>query len=164
MEQTILHGDNTLTVTYEQAEDGYRVTAGDSDFVLIPEFAQGGEFVVRIDGERKTVYAARDRDARYVFIDGRQYVFREESSDYNGTGAVAVSGDFISSPMPGTVIKINCAVGDAVCENDTLVVVEAMKMENMLRAPVSGTVSKINYGEGDLVDAGAPIVEIDSGK
>jgi biotin carboxyl carrier protein len=53
--------------------------------------------------------------------------------------------------MPGTVVRYEKKEGDAVEEGDTVVILEAMKMENSLTSPVAGTLKSINYSEGDAV-------------
>jgi propionyl-CoA carboxylase alpha chain len=63
--------------------------------------------------------------------------------------------------MPGLVVKIPVAVGDTVDEGTTLAIIEAMKMQNELRASRKGTVKKINFSEGEQVDAFQPIVELE---
>ena len=63
-------------------------------------------------------------------------------------------GTPLSAPMPGMIVKYEKNVGDAVKEGETVVVLEAMKMENALGAPASGTVKAINFGSGDSVAKG----------
>jgi len=65
--------------------------------------------------------------------------------------AAAVDGHPIKAPMPGTVVRYEKKEGDAVEEGDTVVILEAMKMENSLTSPVAGTLKSINYSEGDAV-------------
>lgn len=72
-----------------------------------------------------------------------------------GLGA---GGKEIRSPMPGRVVKLLVAVGDEVAEGDACVVVEAMKMENELRAPTAGTVQAIHAEEGASVEGQALLV------
>jgi acetyl/propionyl-CoA carboxylase alpha subunit len=67
----------------------------------------------------------------------------------------------VTAPMPGTVIKVHAAVGDAVRARDPLVVLEAMKMETPLVAPFDGTVRAVHVSEGQHVDRGAVLVELD---
>jgi biotin carboxyl carrier protein len=62
--------------------------------------------------------------------------------------------------MPGKVVKVLVATGDAVTAGQPLVVVEAMKMETTLAAEIDGTVKAVNASTGDTVDAGAVLVEI----
>ena len=63
----------------------------------------------------------------------------------------AVEGTPMKAPMPGMIVKYSKQVGDAVSKGDTVVVLEAMKMENALQAPVGGTIKVINFSSGDSV-------------
>ena len=60
--------------------------------------------------------------------------------------------------MPGNILKVNVAVGQAVKEGDVLVVLEAMKMENEIFAPCAGTVAQVLVSKGSTVDTGATMV------
>ncbi len=68
--------------------------------------------------------------------------------------AAAVEGTPLAAPMPGMVIKYEKNVGDSVEKGDTVVVIEAMKMENSLPAPASGVIKAINFNSGDSVAKG----------
>lgn len=74
--------------------------------------------------------------------------------------APAVSGNAIISPMPGQVQKILVSPGDTVKVGDIVVTIEAMKMENQIRATMEGTVSSVHVSEGDVVAEGAPLVSL----
>ena len=58
------------------------------------------------------------------------------------------------APMPGMIVSYEKNVGDAVEEGETVLILEAMKMENALAAPCSGTIQAINYKSGDSVGKG----------
>jgi oxaloacetate decarboxylase alpha subunit/pyruvate carboxylase subunit B len=75
--------------------------------------------------------------------------------------SAAVSGTPVNAPMPGMIIKYEKNVGDAVNEGETVVVIEAMKMENALPAPASGVVVAINYASGDSVAKGEVLAVIE---
>ncbi|WP_424347140.1 acetyl/propionyl/methylcrotonyl-CoA carboxylase subunit alpha [Kocuria sp. CH-021] len=77
-----------------------------------------------------------------------------------GGGAAAASGDSLSSPMQGTIVKIAVDNGDEVAEGDLVLVLEAMKMEQPLTAHKSGTVSGLSVSPGDTVSAGAVLATI----
>ena len=66
----------------------------------------------------------------------------------------------VNSPMPGTILDVKVAVGQAVKEGDLLVILEAMKMENEIYAPCAGTVAQVLTSKGATVDTGAPLVTI----
>ena len=74
--------------------------------------------------------------------------------------AVTGAGEAVNAPMPGTIIKVNVAQGQAVKEGDVLCILEAMKMENEIIAPKSGTVTQVVVAKGAKVDTGAPLVVI----
>ncbi|MGQ8335268.1 acetyl-CoA carboxylase biotin carboxyl carrier protein [Sunxiuqinia sp. A32] len=70
------------------------------------------------------------------------------------------SGVAIKAPLPGTILKINVAVGDEVKEGQNLLVMEAMKMENQVLAEKAGQVSAIKVKEGDAVLQDDVLIEI----
>ena len=74
--------------------------------------------------------------------------------------AVTGAGEPVNAPMPGTILKVNVANGQAVKEGDVLCILEAMKMENEIMAPKSGTITQVVVSKGAKVDTGAPLVVI----
>lgn len=72
----------------------------------------------------------------------------------------AAGGTPIKAPLPGTVLEINVSVGQAVKAADQVAVLEAMKMENSIRAGVDGTVKSIEVNKGDAVLEGTVLITI----
>lgn len=72
----------------------------------------------------------------------------------------AGSGAKVLSPLPGTITDIPVKVGGAVAIGDTVIVLEAMKMQNNIEAEVSGTITSVLVSKGDTVMEGAPLVTI----
>ena len=70
----------------------------------------------------------------------------------------AVAGEQVTSPMPGTIVKMNVKAGQAVKSGEVLAVLEAMKMENEIMAPHDATVAQILTDVGTKVDTGTPII------
>ncbi|MBI5590434.1 MAG: pyruvate carboxylase subunit B [Deltaproteobacteria bacterium] len=74
--------------------------------------------------------------------------------------AAPVDGTAINAPMPGMIVRFDKNVGDAVSKGETVVILEAMKMENALAAPVDGTIKSINFKSSDSVPKGAVLCVI----
>jgi biotin carboxyl carrier protein len=74
--------------------------------------------------------------------------------------AAAAGTTPVNSPMPGTILDIKVAVGQAVKEGDLVCILEAMKMENEIYAPCSGSVAQVLVTKDQSVDTGAPLVTI----
>jgi acetyl-CoA/propionyl-CoA carboxylase biotin carboxyl carrier protein len=79
----------------------------------------------------------------------------------SGGAAAAATGDSLTSPMQGTIVKVAVANGDVVVEGDLIVVLEAMKMEQPLTAHRSGTITGLGAAPGETIAAGAVIASIE---
>lgn len=113
------------------------------------------------DGDRRwRVAIAPDGDATWVFVNGQVARLESETSPTRtrakGRGDVGVM-----APMPATVVAINAAAGETVKEGDTLIVLEAMKMELPIKSPRSGRVKAVHCAKGDLVQPGVNLLEIE---
>ena len=75
--------------------------------------------------------------------------------------AAPVSGNAIKTPLPGVIIDVKVKVGDTVKKGDTVVVLEAMKMENNINAPKDGVVKSILVNKGDSVSEGTDLLVIE---
>ena len=74
--------------------------------------------------------------------------------------AAAGAGNAVTSPLPGVILEVSVKVGDVVKRGDKVMVLEAMKMENVIEATADGTVTAIKVDKGDSVLEGAPLVII----
>ncbi len=110
---------------------------------------------LEIDGVRR-IYAV-DGDAVNT-ADGQ--VDLVELPRFTDPTAEAAAGSLVS-PMPGTVLRVRVAEGDAVEARQPLLVLEAMKMEHEIVAPAAGTVTELRVAEGAQVEAGAILAVIE---
>ena len=76
------------------------------------------------------------------------------------TPSASAGGKPVVAPLPGTINDIKVKVGDKVSAGDTVVILEAMKMQNNIEAETSGTVTSINVNKGDAVMEGDTLVTI----
>ena len=119
--------------------------------------ASSGRLIVEIEGIPKFAHVARVGDDWWIHLDGRAHVVKgyEKGSQ---KGQDSDSG--LTAPMPGTILEVLVKKGQRVREGQTLMVMEAMKMEHKIQAPSNGEVSLIHFQEGDRVDMGSALIEL----
>jgi 3-methylcrotonyl-CoA carboxylase alpha subunit len=124
-----------------------------------------GEVSLEAGGRRRRLHVARLGDRLEVSEDGASYSVQRAGPpavDAAGPRAGAGGGTArLEAPMPGRVVKVAVREGESVREHQTLVVLEAMKIEHTVAAARDGVVRAIHHREGDTVDAGALLVELD---
>ena len=110
------------------------------------EEAAAGALLLSVNGIRVPVSVARPRSGRA----------RQDRQAVSAAGPLT-----ISAPMPGRIVKVLVKPGEGVTSRQGLIVVEAMKMENELRAPRAGTVREVRVAEGALVEAGTALLVLE---
>lgn len=114
---------------------------------------------VDIDGQMRSAFVEKVGDQLWAQIDGRTFNY-SPSRRASGQSEAATDPTKIISPMPGKITKVSISEGDAVTENQALIVMEAMKMEYTLSSQINGKVEKLRVKIGDQVDLGALLVEL----
>ena len=145
------------TSKYERQENptldeygGVKVAQNEKDELLLELFPAVG--LTYLKNKRKEQYETTNKT-----------IEKQETLDTDTTlvaEPIQVAKEIIESPMPGNVLKVNVKVGDKVEKGETILILEAMKMENDIIAEVSGTVSKILVEESSFVQTGSPMVEL----
>lgn len=116
------------------------------EIVLDPAVEERALYGVMVGGQRFVVKVQDERSRRLALAD---------------RGLAAPEGELaVKAPIPGLVVKVAVTPGQAVSEGETLVILEAMKMENELRAPRGGTIREVRIVPQDQVSAGQVLVTI----
>jgi biotin carboxyl carrier protein len=124
------------------------LTIGDAVHrVAVTRQGPRGRYGLSVDGRRYEVEA----------LDERTRAIRQLSAANAGPSGPAP----LVAPMPGLIVRVNIEVGDTVRAGQGLVVMEAMKMENELRAASPGVVRAVRVSPGTVVERGAPLVELE---
>jgi acetyl/propionyl-CoA carboxylase alpha subunit len=152
-------GDETIDIEVGDGEGEARVTVAGQTFEMGVEPVGPGTFVCRQGDRRQTFHCIRDADIVHLFWGGRVYRLEEETERSRASHRHVGGG--LEAPMPGKVIAVKVAPGDTVGKGDELVVVEAMKMENAVRAPRAGRVKSVSARVGDMVSPGVVLVELE---
>jgi biotin carboxyl carrier protein len=119
-----------------------------------------GVYRVEEDGRGSLVYVAGPPSDRWAFLEGEVFRIAGAAGTRRAGGRAHVAQS-LAAPMPSTVLKVLVAPGTAVRKGDTVVLLEAMKMELPVRAPADATVTAVNCREGDLVQPDTTLVELE---
>jgi acetyl/propionyl-CoA carboxylase alpha subunit len=139
----------------------YRATIGDKtvDVEIIRADAERGRLELLIDNQRVTAYVSSDNAKRWVTVNGRTVVLTK-SSGAKRSGAGQDHASELTAPMPGVIRAVNVSEGESVTKGQTLLVLEAMKMEIRVQAPVDGVVKKLFVKQGQTVEREQMLIEI----
>ena len=160
-------GEQSYTVEIEEnGRSVYRVSVDGNEFLVDGKKTGRTNFSLIVDNRSFEIEVDNTDDEYRVLVDGRNYRIHLVDERRVRVGA-AQSGQqlqgrqMVSVPMPGKIIAVLVAIGDAVEMGQGLVIVEAMKMENEVRSPISGEVKEIKVKPGDTVEGGALLVIVE---
>lgn len=138
----------------------YRATVGEKTVDVEIIHAKDGLLELLIDGERVTAYVSADGAKRWVTVSGQTLMLtKSEGAKRRGSGHDQGAG--LVAPMPGLVRSVNVEQGEAVSKGQTLLVLEAMKMEIRIQAPRDGSVKKLLVQQGQTVEREQVLIEIE---
>ncbi|MDQ3005948.1 MAG: biotin/lipoyl-binding protein [Chloroflexota bacterium] len=131
--------------------DGYLATLGDKTISVEVLHAENGRLDLLVDGKRVTAYVSSDNAKRWVTVNGRTVVLTK-SSGTKRSGAGQDHASELAAPMPGVIRSVNIEEGESVKKGQTLLVLEAMKMEIRIQAPFDGVVKSLAVKVGQTVE------------
>jgi len=147
-----------VTVDARRGASGLVVTVGDARHHVEARVAGDGSLLLgTADGASVRAVVSRVGREIWVTVGGRTWVVCEAE---RGGGAGVARGGGLEAPMPGKVLRVLCQPGDTVASGQTLLIVEAMKMEHAIKAPRDGVVGEVRAEEGQPVSPGQPLVTL----
>ncbi len=155
------HADRDLEVTVRYEGSAVSLEVGTDRMIASGQRLENGDVHVYLDGRRFAATVVWQQRTATVIIAGS--VLRLERIDLRaaGEGAAAAPGR-LTAPMPGRVVAVPVKIGQSVRRGETLMVLEAMKMEHAIVAPVDGAVEACHFGVGDLVEDGTELLSLTS--
>ncbi len=158
----------TATLAHEDGRVAVQIDDGDLREIDAELLHGGGALSLRIDGRMHLVdlTSGEAPGAVAASVDGRavDLTVMDELRAMALEAETAAGGDgVVNAEIPGLVVEIHVAEGQTVTKGDTLLVVEAMKMQNEIAAPVSGTVAEVLVTAGQSVNAGDSMLRIEAG-
>jgi 3-methylcrotonyl-CoA carboxylase alpha subunit len=153
--------EGDIHVTVLDAGNGFQMKVAGEEFHLSGTIEEDGSLRASIDGHIVSATVVVDNTRMIVITDGKQVEVNRIITDHSGDGEEAGAGAILS-PMPGKIIQVSVAAGDTVSKGDSLIVMEAMKMEHSLTAAVDGIVSDVFFEIGDQVEEGIVLIRLES--
>ena len=160
-------GDQNYTVEIEEnGKSVYRVSVDGNEFQVDGKKTGRTNYSLIVDDRSFEIEVDNTDDEYRVLVDGRSYRIHLVDERRMRVGGAQSSAELqgrqtVSVPMPGKVIAVLIAEGDAVEKGQGLVIVEAMKMENEVRSPIAGVVKEIRVKPGDTVEGGAALLVVE---
>jgi len=138
----------------------YRATVGDKTVDVEIVRAKDGQLELLIDGEHVTAYVSADGAKRWVTVNGQTVVLTKSTGAKRKSSGHDHASELVA-PMPGLVRSVNIEEGEAVVKGQTLLVLEAMKMEIRIQAPRDGIVKKLLVKQGQTVEREQILIEVE---
>lgn len=164
----IVDGEDELPYSVERRGEGrFSITRPDGSTVDVDAFRPDKGALHLLVGGASHDVDVREKDGTFS-VSMRHSTHhidvlneREKRMRVAGVGSRGAGGPELTSPMAGKVVAVEVAVGDVVETGQTVVIVEAMKMENTLKAHKDGTISSIKVAAGEAVEIGDVLIEIE---
>ena len=158
---TFLSGDERREVVAHYRERGYQLDLPGRCWLVAGEIAADGDLLADLDGKRLRAAVIRHDRELTILHQGRSWLLQLHDPRLEAMeGEEGQNG--LLAPMPGSVVGIAVAVGDAVHQGDPLIVVEAMKMEHSIAAPFDGVVKELCFAVGDQVEEGDELLVVEA--
>ena len=156
------HNAETVAVDLTPTGKTYRVTIGEKTVDVEVLLAKEGTLDLLVDGAHVTAYVSTENAKRWVTLNGQTSVLTKSSGARRGGHGHHHAVGELTAPMPGQVRGLNVGEGDTVTKGQTLLVLEAMKMEIRIQAPQDGRVKKIFVKQGQTVEREQILIEVNT--
>ncbi len=164
-EFVVTFGDKKNSVVISENSE---VMLGDRKYHYEVVELSKNDFVLRIDNRVYEISAKRkDSDQYSVFINGKVIdVVVRTGLQERASSLIEQSSEFkhkmeVKAPMPGMILKVKKNVGESVKKGDSIIILEAMKMENDIKSPFSGLIKEVKVKENTPVDKGTILFTIE---
>lgn len=157
------HNSQPFSIDLTPSGKSYRATIGDKIVEVEIIRAGNGQLELLIDNQRVTAYVSSDNAKRWVTVNGRTFLLTKSAAGAKRGGAGHDHASELAAPMPGQVRGVNVSEGESVKKGQTLLVLEAMKMEIRVQAPKDGMVKSLLVKVGQTVERDQILVTLDNG-
>lgn len=163
MNFTFWLGQREFRLTFEPEKENFlRVVLGEKEYNVSVEFISPEELLLNVDGKVFNIIVSSNSSSHSVFVNGEFFKVEKKSAlkllkEVKGK----LKKRDVKISMPGRVVDIMANLNDEVKEGQPILVLEAMKMQNEIKAPQAGRITKLNIQPGDYVETGSVLFSVE---
>jgi len=160
-------GEHEFDLELQPLDKGFVIKSNGSEYQVDVDQLTEHKYLLRINNNSLEADITRNGGSLEIFMDGRDEKVRVESFHVAelrkraGSSSDGPEDKTIFAPMPGLVLSNEVAVGDKVSKGQTLLIIEAMKMENLIKSPSDGVVKEIFVEPSHAVDKNDKLLELE---
>ncbi len=167
MSEFVININDTELQVRILSDDKVSINNSESDYELIE--VKNNSYILKLDNKQYQVdLIDKDKESYEILINNVQINSIARSSLEHRAMKLIEQANIKShhrtemkAPMPGMILKIKKNPGDKITQGESILILEAMKMENDLKSPASGIIKEINVAEGDAVEKGVKLFSIE---
>jgi len=152
------HENLVYNISVERRDDQFYIIYDNNEYTVNAEEIKAGHLKIKLGDRVIKCVISEGEENKFVFIDGN--VFKVKRVELTGRKKTKKKEADLNSPISGTVVEVKLKEGSKVKKDDVIMVIEAMKMEYLIRAPYNGLIKKIHFKQKDQIEIGQLTAEI----
>ena len=145
-------------MTVERRGDKFFIIYNNNEYTVNATEIKPGQLKIKLGDRIIKCIISEGKESKFVFIGGD--VFRVKRIELTGRKKTEKKEGDLNSPISGTVVKVKVKEGSKVKKDDVIMIIEAMKMEYLIRAPYEGVIKKVNFKDNDQIEIGQLTVDL----
>jgi biotin carboxyl carrier protein len=156
------HENHVYSISVERRDDQFFVTYDNNEYTVFAEEIKPGQLKIKLGGRAIKCVISEGEDNKFVFLDGD--IFKVKRIELTGRKKTKKKEGDLNSPISGTIVEVKAKEGSKIKKDDVIMIIEAMKMEYLIRSPYDGTVKKIHFKKKGQIEIGQITAEIEKGE
>jgi len=154
------HENHVYNVSVERRRDQFFVTYDNNEYTVFAEEIKPGQLKIKLGDRVIKCVISEGEDNKFVFLDGN--IFKVKRIELTGRKKTKKKEGDLNSPISGTIVEVKAQEGSKIKKDEVIMIIEAMKMEYLIRSPYNGTVKKIHFKNKDQIEIGQITAEIEN--
>ncbi len=160
MQPKYVINDTTYTVDPRTIGNRHHLLIDGALVELAFEWLGQGRVRLEVDGTFQEAWVVQDEDVLHVHIGGRSWIVKSNDGLRDGADGGSAGDGEVRAPMPGVVVDVMVTAGQVISAQETLMLIESMKMQTEIKALVSGTIAEVLLSAGENFDRGQLLVTV----